>query len=397
MKTKEDKEVEEFLKNTPVIPSFLQSKNEGKIELSIDGFEKKEIPIEKIKENHFKVSCEETSEDFNILVDKNLSSDISIFGNGLSFDRKANSNRESGEAHKVFIGEYKLYSFSIREEDLSFSKYYIEKFLKVANSFLKNEEKAKELEEILSGVGFYIPKKIYVGGMIICHIDKGTKLKTSETFNSLKLSYNKDVKVDGGISSSNKSKLNEIFKSESTEIIGGNNLAKSFDEWIKSINLSNSNVIECTNIITVRNILDYNLKIALDGPLKIIEEKYMKRKKYLEKINEIKNQMLGTHQGSSDFSKGICKEMKGKKDVNIYIKYLDLDFKPSLIPLRKTEILNQTFNDVIVGFEIRDERNDGFNGKWTIETSPLGKKEINIHFESLRLREIHYSIAVYLM
>ena len=68
-KTNDEIEVQEFLKNTPVIPCFLISKDEGRIELSLDGFEKKDIPIQKIKENYFIVTYQEDIEDFRLIVD----------------------------------------------------------------------------------------------------------------------------------------------------------------------------------------------------------------------------------------------------------------------------------------------------------------------------------------
>ena len=395
MKTEEDKEVDEFLKKRPIIPCFLISKDEGRIELNVDGFEKKKIPIEKIKENYFKMTYEEVSEDFNLIIDKKISSDISMHGNNLNFDAQVNRNKENGEEHKVFIGEYKLYSFNIREEDLSFSEYYMEKFKKISNSFAKNPEKAKDLEEIFKSVGFYIPKKIYIGGMIIVRIDKERKAKDESTINSLDLSLNKNVKIDSNFSSSNKSKLNQLFKSEKTEIIGGDNTAKTFEDWIKSINLSNSNVIECSNIITAKNLIEYNLRKSLETPLRIIEEKYLRKKKYLEYINEMKNHILGTYEGDFAFSEGICKEMKKSVEPNVYYETFEINKKASIKTTK--EQISKTYNDVIVGFHIFNDRFDNHNGKWTIKNNPLGKKTITISFESKWPRSMKYTVFVYLM
>ena len=52
----ENDKVEEFLKKTPIFPCFLISKDEGKIETIFDGFEKENIPIQKIQENSFIVT-----------------------------------------------------------------------------------------------------------------------------------------------------------------------------------------------------------------------------------------------------------------------------------------------------------------------------------------------------
>ena len=104
--------------------------------------------IQKYKENSFIITYQENAEDFNFIVDKKISQDISLFGNSLNFEVNANKDEKRNREEKVFVGEYKLYSFSIQEEDLSFSKYYLDKFHYIANSNLSDEKKAQELENI---------------------------------------------------------------------------------------------------------------------------------------------------------------------------------------------------------------------------------------------------------
>ena len=396
-KTNDEIEVQEFLKSTPVIPCFLISKDEGRIELSLDGFEKKDIPIQKIKENYFIVTYQEDIEDFRLIVDSKISSDISLYGNGLNFERKKDKNSERNKEKKVFVGEYKLYSFNIKEEDLSFSKYYIDQFKQIANSNTSNEKKSEELENIFTNIGYYIPKKIYIGGMLINHTDKVKRAKTVNTINSLDFSFNKNIKLDSGFSSSNKNKLNEIYNSEKTEIIGGNYTSKNFEEWIKSIKLSNSSVIECSNIITAKNILEYDLRKKLEIPLKMIEDKYSRKKKYLEYINQIKDKKVFEMKGDNNFSVGICKEVKESSEPHIYKKKFIIDTKVSIIPAKYKEKFQENFNDIIVGFEIHEDRGDGHNGEWKIKNEPLGTKELSIRFESGWHRGQDFTINVYLM
>ena len=396
-KTKDEIEVQEFLKNTPVIPCFLISKDEGRIELSLDGFEKKDIPIQKIKENYFIVTYQEDIEDFRLIVDSKISSDISLYGNGLNFERKKDKNSERNKEKKVFVGEYKLYSFNIKEEDLSFSKYYIDQFKQIANSNTSNEKKSEELENIFTNIGYYIPKKIYIGGMLINHTDKIKRAKTVNTINSLDFSFNKNIKLDSGFSSSNKNKLNEIYNSEKTEIIGGNYTSKNFEEWIKSIKLSNSSVIECSNIITAKNIIEYDLRKKLEIPLKMIEDKYSRKKKYLEYIDQIKDKKVFEMKGDNNFSVGICKEVKESSEPHIYKKKFIIDTKVSIIPAKYKEKFQESFNDIIVVFEIHEDRGDGHNGEWKIKNEPLGTKELAIRFESGRHRGQDFTINVYLM
>ena len=69
-----------------------------------------------------------------MIVDRQYTEDISLFGNPLEFKAKINKKEERQSPKKIFVGEYKLYSFNIKEKDLSFSKHYIEKFQQIAKS-----------------------------------------------------------------------------------------------------------------------------------------------------------------------------------------------------------------------------------------------------------------------
>ena len=233
--------------------------------------------------------------------------------------------------------------------------------------------------------------------MLINHTDKIKRAKTVNTINSLDFSFNKNIKLDSGFSSSNKNKLNEIYNSEKTEIIGGNYTSKNFEEWIKSIKLSNSSVIECSNIITAKNIIEYDLRKKLEIPLKMIEDKYSRKKKYLEYIDQIKDKKVFEMKGDNNFSVGICKEVKESSEPHIYKKKFIIDTKVSIIPAKYKEKFQENFNDIIVGFEIHEDRGDGHNGEWKIKNEPLGTKELSIRFESGWHRGQDFTINVYLM
>ena len=339
MQKKLDIEVDEYLRQTPIIPCFLISKDDGKIEINIDGFEKKKIPIETIKENYFKVLYQEETEESQIIVDKNIRADISIYGKGLNCNSKTKNERGNSEENKVLVGVYILYSFNIREEDLSFSKYYKDKFQRIANDDSSDEEKVEELEEIFASTGYFIPKKIYIGGMLIKNQDKTKKDITSETNKllGLDIAIDKRIKIDAkaGFSRDKKSELNRIFSIDKTDIRGGNHTAKSFEEWIKSINLSNSHIVECTNIIKAKTILEYNLRKKLEIPLKIIEDKYLRKKKYFEYIYEVQNEKFSTLEGKADISKGICKEIDTNSEPKIYFEHFYVEQESSIISKKK--------------------------------------------------------------
>ena len=126
--------------------------------------------------------------------------------------------------------------------------------------------KAKEIDEIFENQGYYIPLKIYLGGIFI---------------NRYKL-FKEDINLSG-------EDIRKIFINENTQIIGGEKSEKNFELWTQSIQISNSNIIECSNIIEAKNILPNQLKEKLKKPLQLVEEKYLKRTKYIEYINSLKD------------------------------------------------------------------------------------------------------------
>ena len=408
---KEDIEVDEFLKKSPVLPCFLLSREEGRVETVFDGFEKMNVPIQKIKENSTKIVSQESTLDSTIVIDKKYIYDLFFAIFNLNFNSKKNKNATNFEERKCYFIEHKLYSFNVREEDLSFSQYYIDKFQKIANSDLLATEKAHELENIFSKTGYYIPKKIYVGGML--------KFRRNKLKNCDKITSSKTVKVkrihqvnavplteeENEISSENFD-FKEIFESEKTEKIGGDKACKTYEEWYKSINLSNASVIECTNIITAGDILDNDLKEKLREPLRMIEDKYSRKKKYLEYLetifkinnkNDETGEKLAGKKDYGNFSKGICKENKKSSEPFVYKERFKIDTHVSYIYPVYREKFHQRFKDVIVGFEIIDIRKDGYNGQWTIKNEPLGDKEIKMEFASCVMRGQDFFIDVYLM
>ena len=395
-------EVDEFLRKTPIFPCFLISKDEGRIEPIFDGFEKKNFSIIKIQENSFTTTFHESKEDVHLLVDKKFSEDISLYGNSLNFDSKINTDDESSSSNKLFIGQYKLYSFNIREEDLSFSEYYLNKLQHIASNTSSDEEKAKELEEIFESTGYFIPKKIYIGGMMINRSNQISKNKTIKCIKDLDLKVDDIIQLDkSNFSANDKSKFNEVFNSQSTQIIGGDNQAKTFEDWIKSITLENANIVECCNIIPAKNIIDEDLKKQLEIPLKIIDEKYTRKKKFIEYFNQILNvkkvEKLNEKKGYGNFKRGICQEKNIVNEPRIYMEKFIIDTHVSYFPPIFVENFYQKFDDIIVGFEIIDDRKDGHNGDWTIGNEPLDNKEIKIKFASGLFRGQDFTIKIYLM
>ena len=394
-KTEDEKdEVDEFLKKTPIFPCFVKSDG-VKIETNFDGFEKENIRIQKIQENSFIVKYQESKHDFQIIMDRDLSEDISAYGN-FKFDGKIRGKKESSSSKQLFIGEFKLYSFNIRQEDLAFSKYYIYKFQQVANNNLSDEEKVKQLEDIFKNTGYYIPKKIYIGGMLINNVNQFSNSQN----NSFDISINSNIEINTtNLSARNSSKFNEIYNSASTQIIGGDRFAKTFEDWLKSINLQNSSVIECCNMTRSKDILDSDLQKQLEVPLRLIDEKYERRKnflKYFDQFNE--NEKLVEKQGYGNFTRGLCQIKNANNEPRIYMENYHIFTQTTFFPPIHYEEFHKEFKDnYIIGFEIIDNRGDGHNGQWTIKNEPLLSKGITIEFASGFLREQDFTVNIYLM
>lgn len=96
--------------------------------------------------------------------------------------------------YTYFVGEYKLHSFTIQEQYLSFTDYYISQFQKIAYSNSSDKEKAKELENIFQKIGYYIPTKIYIGGSIVNKFDSTKSNKIRESVLGLKQGLSLDKK-----------------------------------------------------------------------------------------------------------------------------------------------------------------------------------------------------------
>ena len=201
-----------------------------------------------------------------------------------------------------------------------------------------------------------------------------------------------DISFKEGLDYSSGEDISKIFLNENTQIIGGDKNEKNFEKWTQSVEISNSNIIECTNIIEAKNILPNELKDKLKKPLQLVEEKYLKRRKYFQYINSLKDIELNVKKGYNDISKGICKEGNipeiYKKEIYVYG---DKSFGYT------KKIISEAFEDIIVGFKIISKRDDDYNGEWDIKFNPLLKKEINISFESQFLRVEKYMLYVYLM
>ncbi len=387
----------QFIEEKPVFPCLLISKDDnGKIEMNMNCLKDIDINnIKIIKEEGFELTKRKDMYDYQVIDFSNFQFDISIIHNNINFESKAKNMEKTSEKNQLLIGKYKLYSFNINEGDLSFNSHFLQKFETIANAHSSDKMKAKEIDEIFESQGYFIPLKIYIGGLFINRYNR----KNAKSLRQSLIKLNKNLSlVDGefklnqGFECSSGEEVNQIFLNENTQIIGGDKNEKHFEKWTKSVKICNSHIIECTNIIEAKNILPNELKNKLKIPLQYVEDKYLKRRKYYQIINSLKDIELDTKKGYDDISKGYCRESEIPK---IYKKEINFYAQKSFGCTTKT--VSESFEDIIVGFKFISKRNDDNNGEWDIKFNPLLKKEINVTFTSQFIRVEKYLIQIFLM
>ena len=155
--------------------------------------------------------------------------------------------------------------------------------------------------------------KIYIGGLFSNDYNKESirGLRDSLFHLNKKMEYKEEIQFKSDVDFSSDNEITKIFINENTKIIGGDRTKKDLEKWTKSVEISNSNVIEYTNMIEAKNILPNDLKQKLKIPLRLVEEKYLSRKKYIQIIKSLKDiQIEDEIKGYDNISKGICEERK---------------------------------------------------------------------------------------
>ena len=225
---KDDKliEIKSFFEKNRVLPCFLKVDNKGDFSPFTGGFEK--IPIEKLhflEEKRFineEFSSELSFENASTLsIDSFL--DVSLIHSDAVFEGAMQKMLKSFSKQKYFVGKYILYSISIDPDDVHFTNFVIEEISQLAEDNNKNpDDKAKELDSIIKAYGFYIPLKIYIGGMF--SFKKSDSSANRKGLFSGFFSWNQKTpasEVEDKVSTTNTNYLNEIFKSSSINIKGG--------------------------------------------------------------------------------------------------------------------------------------------------------------------------------
>ena len=416
-----EKEIELFLKEKNVLPCVLKFDLKGKIERNDHCFE--EIPVNKIKaiKEEKTTSTDKYSEgDFEYRESIGQASDLSIYFNDVMYQSQINNFHKKKENYSYKIKKKILYSYSVKKEDIILSKSLIKDLEELSEKTCDDKEKAKKLDKIFKKTGYFVPLKVYVGGIFIfknigISIEEKTNQKHILGYINRKeeeLPDNKG-KYDGAITTKDnennaqikygkKAQLNDDIKAKNTttniEIIGGDSTIRDYNNWEKSLNISNGQIIDYTSTIYIYECIDINLKKKLEKPIEILEEKYEIRRLYYEKIKELEenkanNKILAGDYKGRDWESGITQEMDKPK---IYSKYFERKSDGSWFGRIKLD-LQENFEDIIVGYKITSRWRDGTNGWWTLKENPILTKNIDITFVSQIFRGERFDIHIYLM
>lgn len=391
-KNKIPKELNKFNKT---LPCLLKYDSEGNIESYKGCLE--EISLDKIvfqELNQFSVYKLESNASVSLINNKKVSLGMAAFQQEIKGEIKISNSKKYSSTSKIMVAKKKLYSISIKEEDISINDFYSDKLETLAENYdLDDNEKAKELENLLEKTGYYIPLTVYIGGLYTINCENMTSSQQKELLNSLEL----DLKFSS-IESKNALERKKTFeRSKSYNLMNQLNIGgktnKKFEDWIESINLENSGIIEYSQFTNIEDFIDDEVKASLKVPLNIVHNKFKNRMGYLNIKNNLeryRNQLQFIDK-SDNLKIGIC-DVKNQ-DIIDCDDSKSFYMKNKLFGDNKKDIF-ESFSDIIIGLEIINKSSNPTAAKYTFE-NPIGKQEINIHFQSKK--DINFYIKIYIL
>lgn len=325
-----------------------------------------------------------------------------IFHSNAKFKSKIEEVKNEVQKTSYIIVKKKISSLSVKRDNIEANKSFKKKIEEIAYEELySDEEKASKLDKLFNEYGYFIPLKITIGGYFYQEINK---IENENLINemigldgNMNLKISKNIQLNSSLeyNSLYENFFNNLFSSENIKIFGGDTSKKTFNEWEASLNYENAQIIEYNNIVGINSLiedfLDRDIKIKLKNPLNIINTKYEKRKEYYERLKEAKEFILNEEIKNEDHSKrnGLC--------------YNDDLIYSETFPIKKTDtikIIDESFQDIIVGWKIISKRNDGYNGKFTFK-DPILTKKIYIEFvpkTTLKIsRDQEYDLEIFLI
>ena len=389
----EEKQIRKELKRFEnTLPCLLKANSEGKISAFNSCFE--DIPLDKIQfREENELSAEEIISNSNetIVDNKEISLGISILMNDVEFKLKTDKDYKYSTSSKSILVKKKIYSSSIKENDIIINDIYYNRLLEIAEDDNSNDEqKAQQLDQIFKETGFYVPLKVYIGGLY--------NMDCRDMSNEQKRNFFSNLKADleiSSVKSKNSLEMKKTFSRSKTFNmmhqlkIGGDTSKKSFEEWLGTVDLQNSNIIEYAELRRIDYFMDKELKNSLKEPLKLIVDKYQRRKDYFSLIQQIKSKKL-----EEFYNKRGNFEIGKNSNFNHRIKCdsgESFEIKSGIIKDAKKTV-SKIFENIIVGLEIKDISDKVEVAKYSFR-NPLLTNEVNITFVSKK--NMKFKINIY--
>ena len=392
-----EEDIKNYLTIHNIFPSFLKSNNIENFSLVQDGLN--EVKYEHIKKER-REECnqviQKNKDYFNLEDEKKFVIQIMNNKNDLNF--LINNTNETNE--KYIKGIYKTFLFHIQQKDLSLTQEYEDNIKKIISQNSQEEKPnklkiAKELFQLFEEKGYFIPLSIYVGGVFIKSQEKAYSKRKNTKNNETTAPYKSS---NSTITYKNEKFTDKTHSCKVIQIIGGDPSLDDIDQWKASVELSNSQVIECKEIIPITEILKDELKTQLSNEIKMIDIYFILLEEYYKIINITKEINLeGIHKiGTfSSFNKMHEQDILNSPLIDCRVYFFNE--KVQVFGYNSRNI-TKSFDDIIVGIKIIDTKPTWrSNGEWTIRENPLLTKNIHLYFESKLWSTQNYFIIVYIL
>ena len=367
----------------------------------------KNIPVEKIvvENKNGEYTYEYTASEENISNLGNLDFEnmfeINLIHNESNFKAKAQMQNQDEKAKKsiYYVGKYILYTLNICPDDIEFVEHYQNLFRN--QNRINDVDLSKKLDKEFTTIGFYVPLQIEIGGKFYFKVDELFKntLSNNAVNASLNLDY-KTIKDTMNLMKISSQDLKSKFGHIETKRIGGNTLEDNFEIWKKTITLDNASVIGYKNLKNIDSLISNELSFKIRVALDLLNDKYNARKEYMrvyEKILKIKNDKILNKKiqikKKESYQEGECHISEIPK-----IEVESFSFRDKGKVFQRIERnYKHSFENIIVGWKIKENWNDGTNGEWEVKTCPLLTHEMDANFISQRFRGQNFTVEVYTM
>lgn len=390
-----EEDIKKYYTMHRIFPSFIKLNCGIFTEFINEGL--KEIEYENITKDIINKYEQKEIENINNMdIDKDKKIELQIIYLKNNFE--INQSKSYGLKEKYYYGIYKLCSFQIKEKDLSLTEEYENQISEIANTQLNDLEKTDKLFELFKEKGYLISKTVYIGGIFMqkeneSTLERSNTLKANGTF-AFKNSENSNYNLSCNKRNYSFSKINNL------NILGGDLSADDIQTWKSSVNLDNSQIIDCKDIIPITKILKDELKTKLAEQIKVIENHFKLIEEYYKIINKVRGIDLEGNHYIGTFSSFDNLEDLGESILNsslIDCKVYEFNDKAKIFGTICRNI-TKTFNDIIIGIKIIDIKPSWLsNGEWTINGETILSKKLNIFFESKVWRTQNYFIIIYIL